>query len=195
MKSTSIIFASWLVCACRCFLLQSQPTTAAFVQAQPFTAAAKDNENQERVALLHASSANHRANPIDKCLLATIATMTTKPWLWYTVMLSRNPILTKAVTASILMSISDIICQKLEQSFVDDNKQASTKKQHDWKRTLDVAIVGLLWSGPVTHAWYATLERLVTTIQQPFLGLAARISLDAAIFTPLTGTCVFLTSS
>lgn len=193
MKSTRIFTSAWICC----LLAQSQTTTA-FVQAQPVTGKDKDNEWH----VLHASA--RRTNPIEKCM-AEAATITSKPWLWYTVMLSRNPILTKSITASILLSISDIVCQKLEQSsivLVDKKQEASlsssttriekSRKKHDWKRTLDVAIVGLLWTGPATHAWYATLERIVTT-RHPILGLAARISLDAVIFAPIAGA--YLTKS
>jgi protein Mpv17 len=58
-------------------------------------------------------------------------------------------------------------------------------------RIAQVAITGFVWSGPSTHTWYAVLERIVT-IQDPILGLIARIILDALIYSPLTVSGYFV---
>lgn len=59
---------------------------------------------------------------------------------------------------------------------------------NDWNRTLQVCMVGLLWSGPAAHSWYNILERMTGRMQHGARGLAARMLLDAAVFSPIAGT-------
>lgn len=127
-------------------------------------------------------------------------------WQWYKGMLSKRPLTTKATTSMVLMSISDVLCQKMETEMAKDivNRQGpdtnlqggcptntcSTKPNapelfhQDWKRTREVAVTGLTWSGPISHAWYAILEAIVR-VENPFLGLICRLVLDAAVFSPV----------
>lgn len=110
------------------------------------------------------------------------------------------------------MSCSDAICQKYEvhqaRQLVNEMKLdgipeedvnlqggcptnvhfkgGSNDKQlaHDWERTSHLAITGFVYSGPIAHAWYGVLERLVTTPHR-YLGVAIRMSLDAFLFSPV----------
>jgi hypothetical protein len=88
----------------------------------------------------------------------------------------------------------------------DHNNKSST--QYDWRRTVHVGIVGLLWAGPAQHTWYNVLERTMvllgrltsaaggnglllfggTTIITKGGGLVTRLVLDATVFTPFTCT-------
>lgn len=125
-------------------------------------------------------------------------------WVWYRNCLQQRPLLTKSITSSVIMVISDAICQNIESSALrpksSPTQQPVSKKNpsrvsatsssavvpHDWGRTRDVAITGLVWSGPISHTWYAVLESIVT-VQNKVLGLACRSLLDAAIFSPIAG--------
>jgi hypothetical protein len=107
----------------------------------------------------------------------------TQAWTWYKIMLGQHPLLTKSVTSSGFMIASDAICQKLTMGA--QNPKNDSKPNLDFGRMAQVAITGLTWSGPVTHAWYGLLEKIVK-IQDPMLGLFARIILDAIIFSPVT---------
>uniref|UniRef100_A0A7S4UV45 Peroxisomal membrane protein MPV17 n=1 Tax=Ditylum brightwellii TaxID=49249 RepID=A0A7S4UV45_9STRA len=56
--------------------------------------------------------------------------------------------------------------------------------QRDWKRTGDVAITGLLYTGPISHAWYSILEKIVKA-RGRCLNIAIKMLLDAVIFSPV----------
>ena len=136
-------------------------------------------------------------------------TLGTKAWQWYKAALHSRPLLTKATTSAVVMTISDIGCQKLERSMPSDNGIADTKPNYpklgqqnipaphqasfvsrghyDWHRTRDVAVTGFTWSGPVSHTWYAILESVVT-VKQRSLGVLVRLALDATVFSPIAGT-------
>jgi protein Mpv17 len=51
-------------------------------------------------------------------------------------------------------------------------------------------LTGLVWSGPVSHYWYQSLEILVKFVlrvpSNPLVQLVARITLDALLFSPFT---------
>jgi hypothetical protein len=113
----------------------------------------------------------------------------TQAWTWYKTMLVQHPLLTKSVTSSCIMTFSDGICQKLTMGAQDSENDR--KKRLDFGRMTQVAITGLTWSGPITHTWYGLLEQIVK-IQDPMLGLFARIFLDAIIFSPVTVTGYFI---
>jgi hypothetical protein len=63
--------------------------------------------------------------------------------------------------------------------------------KQDWPRTLQVGITGFTFSGPITHAWYGILERLVTT-RHYFLGVVLRMILDALLFSPVAVAGYFI---
>ena len=111
-------------------------------------------------------------------------------WAWYKGALKTNPLLTKSVTSSGIMTISDAICQQLTKEVEEESKDPAKKPNIDYRRMLEVAFTGLTWSGPISHFWYGTLEKIVK-IQDPILGLFARIILDAIIFSPVTITGYF----
>jgi hypothetical protein len=130
-------------------------------------------------------------------------------WSWYKSMLTKRPLWTKASTSCVLMSVSDVGCQAMEQRMnneliatrgSDINLQAGCptnvdtpldylkKNQqvldYDWSRTFQVGITGLTFSGPISHVWYGVLERLVTT-RHYYGGLVLRMILDALLFSPM----------
>lgn len=118
-------------------------------------------------------------------------------WQWYKSSLSKQPLRTKAVTACGIMILSDAISQHFEaaahqNSFAREVRTRATKTssssriQHDWRRTRDVALTGLTWSGPISHTWHGILEALVRTDNR-VKGVAFRLILDTVIFSPVGG--------
>ena len=117
-------------------------------------------------------------------------------WSWYKTQLKTYPLCTKSTTSSVIMTVSDILCQEImrEKAPAGKGKKGNAKKGSkavattsgglDYTRVLHVAITGFIWSGPISHHWYATLEKIVK-IQDPIGGLIARIVLDALIFSPV----------
>ena len=134
-------------------------------------------------------------------------------WSWYKSCLLNHPLPTKALTSATIMTTSDALCQRYEIGVAEkivrekgpkvnlqngcptnvNCSSSSTSSQHlfhDWQRSSHVAITGLTLSGPISHAWYNILERMVT-IRHRYLGIAARMVLDAALFSPVAVACYF----
>jgi hypothetical protein len=122
-------------------------------------------------------------------------------WSQYTKHLSKRPLLTKAVTAASLMSVSDLACQSFE-TVQTNHDGSSVCRLIDYQRTLNVGITGLTFTGPLTHAWYSLLNWLPTASTSPLLvnkrslwgraigsgvmaTLGTKLLLDAIIFSPV----------
>ncbi|KAL3936209.1 MAG: hypothetical protein SGBAC_008425 [Bacillariaceae sp.] len=138
-------------------------------------------------------------------------------WQWYKKTLETNPLATKAITAGILMGTSDVLSQSFEH--VSDNFKKQTRLQGvkeldplivtspstsvevvcdfasrvNWNRSMQVAITGLTFTGPLTHTWYNVLERIVARSipRMPILAvgvvpqLVYKMVLDAFIYSPV----------
>ena len=132
-------------------------------------------------------------------------------WSWYKACVLNHPLPTKALTSATIMTTSDALCQRYEigvaekivrekgpnvnlqngcPTNVNCSSSSSQHLSHDWQRSSHVAITGLTLSGPISHAWYNILERMVT-IRHRYLGIAARMVLDAALFSPVAVACYF----
>lgn len=106
-------------------------------------------------------------------------------WGIYKEMLQTTPLLTKSLTSSGVMTVSDFICQKLVLTLASKHGNDKRSTPLDVVRMLRVAITGFVWSGPIQHWWFSTLDKFVT-IQNPLLRLMVQLLLDAMIFSPLT---------
>jgi hypothetical protein len=109
-------------------------------------------------------------------------------WAAYRSKLSTHPLAVKSMTSAVIMSFADAGCQALERQTATaliegcgieecnlqdgcptnvgftpaDRRGANTKLlHHDWRRTAHVAITGLAFAGPISHAWYGLLEAAV----------------------------------
>ena len=105
-------------------------------------------------------------------------------------MLAKHPLKTKAVTASLIMSLSDTLSQRLEQLPLVHSDHCDDRFQQDWLRTMHVGITGLTLIGPLSHAWYAWLEIVVTT-HQTYLGIFLKMVLDAMMYSPVAVALYF----
>jgi Mpv17 / PMP22 family len=154
---------------------------------------------------------------INECNALHLAPITSNIWTWYKNVLVSRPILTKSLTSSCIMTISDFLCQELVMSLPPPASSADGREQSsspplsslppsfasglDYTRMLHVAITGALWSGPATHYWYAALERIygaiaqLFNIQDPVVGLVVKLVLDGIIFSPVTITGYFTVRS
>mmetsp|Transcript_42337 Transcript_42337/g.83147 ORF Transcript_42337/g.83147 Transcript_42337/m.83147 type:complete len:223 (-) Transcript_42337:195-863(-) len=117
-------------------------------------------------------------------------------WNRYKSCLVARPILTKSSTSAVIMTLSDAACQHLERSHMDlggpgpagigkDAAIRPPEHTHDWRRSSHVAVTGFTFSGPISHLWYAVLERIVKFPNQTFPGMFWRLALDALVFSPV----------
>jgi len=135
-------------------------------------------------------------------------------WSSYRRFLHAHPLKTKALTSSFITGLADVGLQLYEQNsnklgVVEKHHQqpeldiASTLSggqdtcrnvrvasgfwhfsQLEWSRTLTLAAVGLLYSGPVGHLWFNTLEKLVRT-QHQVLSVTLKLLIDQLMYAPV----------
>lgn len=86
---------------------------------------------------------------VPRACLCVMATLTALAWHRYNVALRKQPLATKAITSGCIAALSDVIAQRLAGS-----------PRHNWLRTLQLALFGLVWSGPSAHFWQKLLERI-----------------------------------
>ena len=75
-----------------------------------------------------------------------------RAWRWYARRISRRPVLTKAVTSSIVACVGDVLAQA--------HSAAQGGFVLDCRRTAAFAIAGGLYFAPFLHMWYALFARL-----------------------------------
>ncbi|KAL4422648.1 hypothetical protein ABPG75_008845 [Micractinium tetrahymenae] len=96
-------------------------------------------------------------------------------WRRYLQQLEKRPLKTKAVTAGVLAGVSDLLAQRLS---------GSTGAGINWRRTLAIALYGVVWSGPAGHFWQQILERLFPDQKDP-LRSVKKVVVDQLTFGPL----------
>ncbi|KAK4245910.1 hypothetical protein VTI28DRAFT_186 [Corynascus sepedonium] len=103
---------------------------------------------------------------------------------WYQARLAARPLLTQAVTTSILFAVGDVTAQQLV-----DKKGV---EKHDLARTGRMALYGGVVFGPAAATWFRLLSRHVN-LRTPNATILARVACDQGIFAP-TFIGVFLSS-
>ncbi|KAK4242682.1 hypothetical protein C8A03DRAFT_29112 [Achaetomium macrosporum] len=103
---------------------------------------------------------------------------------WYQARLAARPLLTQAVTTSMLFAIGDVTAQQL----VD---QKGIEK-HDIARTGRMALYGGVVFGPAAATWFKFLSRHVN-LGSANTTILARVACDQGVFAP-TFIGVFLSS-
>uniref|UniRef100_A0A6V0CDJ8 Uncharacterized protein n=1 Tax=Pseudo-nitzschia australis TaxID=44445 RepID=A0A6V0CDJ8_9STRA len=69
-------------------------------------------------------------------------------WTWYKSMLVAKPLVTKSLTSSGIMGISDVFCQMVVVRAIPEKERPS---KLDSVRILHATITGAMWSGPITQ--------------------------------------------
>lgn len=84
---------------------------------------------------------------------------------WYLSMLEKHPLMTKAITASVIAGAGDFLAQYIAHKIhIKTNGIASVAKplfRHDTRRGLACMCDGLLISGPLMHLFYDFMERIL----------------------------------
>ncbi|KJE89309.1 peroxisomal membrane protein 2 [Capsaspora owczarzaki ATCC 30864] len=93
--------------------------------------------------------------------------------------LQRRPMLTKAVSASVIASLGNVLSQRIRNT-----------PRVDYRSIASYAIFGLCFNGPITHKFYEILERFSTPGKPPsrsrqFIKLLGERFIFAPLFTLL----------
>ncbi|KAH6650955.1 hypothetical protein F5144DRAFT_69009 [Chaetomium tenue] len=103
---------------------------------------------------------------------------------WYQARLAARPLLTQAITTSVLFAVGDITAQQLV-----DKKGV---EKHDLARTGRMALYGGVVFGPAAATWFKFLSARVN-LASPNATMLARVAVDQGVFAP-TFIGVFLSS-
>lgn len=104
---------------------------------------------------------------------------TKMPWEWYLEWLDKQPLLTKALTSSLLVAVGDIVSQLVIE-----------KVDHlDGRRLLNMSIIGGCLIGPTLHFWYGALNRLITGATSA--AAIGRLCCDQFLFAPFFIATIF----
>ncbi|KAK3354734.1 hypothetical protein B0H65DRAFT_504758 [Neurospora tetraspora] len=95
---------------------------------------------------------------------------------WYKAKLAARPLLTQAVTTSILFGIGDITAQQLV-----DRRGLSN---HDLTRTGRMVLYGGAVFGPAATTWFRFLQKRVVVPGSPNKTILARVACDQGLFAP-----------
>ncbi len=149
---------------------------------------------------LHSKSAIARSKSAQMFVKMSSALMSTAKagstqasslWARYNHHLVANPITTKCITAGILATAADIVCQ-INFPLDPETKKKPAMERVDWKRTMNFAVLNTFMVPPVMHWWYGLLStRIVGT---SFMAAVKRVAFDQSIFAPLF-VCVFFVAN
>ncbi|GAB1310244.1 Protein required for ethanol metabolism [Madurella fahalii] len=103
---------------------------------------------------------------------------------WYQARLAARPLLTQAITTSVLFGVGDVAAQQLVE------KRGIQK--HDYARTGRMCLYGGTIFGPSAATWFKFLQRNVN-LRSANATILARVACDQLIFAP-TFIGVFLSS-
>lgn len=95
----------------------------------------------------------------------------------------------QAITSSIVTGIADVVAQRLASS------GGASKTIYNWRRTVAMALFGLIWAGPSNHFWQQWLERFVKKEQETSGGLMRvlkKVAMDQLVYGPIANL-VFMT--
>eukprot|EP00884_Botryococcus_braunii_P013261 jgi/Botrbrau1/21936/Bobra.0249s0059.1 len=98
----------------------------------------------------------------------------------YLKQLQKNPVRTKAITAASLFGTSDIVAQLLTRS-----------SSYNWRRTVAIALYGLIWSGPAGHFWQQLVERVFGPKKDPQT-LVKKVLLDSVVWSPFANALAMI---
>lgn len=95
---------------------------------------------------------------------------------WYQARLAARPLLTQAVTTSVLFGIGDVVAQQLVE------KKGIEK--HELARTGRMALYGGVIFGPAAATWFKFLQNRVN-LRSANATILARVACDQGIFAPV----------
>ena len=94
-------------------------------------------------------------------------------------LLETKPLITKSITTSLLMGLGDVIAQKIEKA-----------PEYNYKRTLRLATVGAVITGPSLHYWYKFLEGFCVGARAPI----KKVIMDQLLFGPSIIAAFYISS-
>jgi len=140
------------------------------------------------------SSAGMSINPISQqstLLTAMDVGMTdtlVDAWSSYNVALEELPLITKSITAGVILGAADLTGQAIESS----TKEEEDKTSVDLGRALRFGFFGLVLQAPWNHFYYLLLDGVLPPTVDPFSGTTAiKVAIDQFVQAPIFTVLIF----
>jgi len=116
-------------------------------------------------------------------------------WSSYNVALEEDPLITKSVTAGIILGMADLAGQALERSLQPTPSPTSTTTDDasvDFYRVLRFATFGLVLQAPWNHFYYLTLDSVLPPTPDPLtLTTLTKVTIDQFLQAPIFTVVIF----
>jgi len=107
-------------------------------------------------------------------------------WDSYNVALNTNPLITKSVTAGVILGAADFAGQALE------NKDKEEENDIDFSRAFRFAIFGLVLQAPWNHFYYQILDGVLPPTEDPFTQTTGiKVIIDQFVQAPIFTVLIF----
>lgn len=114
-------------------------------------------------------------------------------WRWYNQCLNRRPVVTKSITAGVIVSLGDIVGQCMELASESSKEIGGAPKEFDVVRLARFCSMGLFLQAPVTHYYYLALDRHLPPSKNPWSWVTfLKLFIDQTTYAPLFLFSVFL---
>ena len=125
-------------------------------------------------------------NPTDLRMDAGVTDAAVNAWASYNVALEQDPLLTKSVTAGVILGAADLAGQVLENNLKDEDKDI------DIARFVRFAFFGFILQAPWNHFYYQLLDGALPPTQDPLTATTGiKVAIDQFIQAPIFTVLIF----
>ena len=126
-----------------------------------------------------------------KPLPAVDANFLTEAWSSYNVALDTNPLITKSITAGVILGAADFAGQALESKLKTDKGEEGSG-DIDFARAFRFAIFGLILQAPWNHFYYLLLDGALPPTEDPFTTTTGiKVVIDQFVQAPIFTVLIF----
>ncbi|GAX22361.1 peroxisomal membrane protein 2 [Fistulifera solaris] len=107
-------------------------------------------------------------------------------WAAYNTALQTDPLITKSITASVILGAADLTGQALEN-------RSKISSSIDWARSARFAFFGLVLQAPWNHFYYLLLDGVLPPTEDPFTATNfLKVVIDQGLQAPLFTILIFV---
>jgi peroxisomal membrane protein 2 len=134
----------------------------------------------QRASMRHVDSALH----VD----AGVTDVVVQAWTSYNIALEEDPLLTKSVTAGVILGAADLAGQAIQNARKDDGEKLSI----DVGRFARFAFFGFILQAPWNHFYYLLLDGALPPTPDPFTATTGiKVAIDQFIQAPIFTVLIF----
>ena len=118
-------------------------------------------------------------------------------WRWYNQRLNHRPVVTKSITAGIIVTLGDLVGQILDitassSSYTEADEQ-QTQTKFDFVRLARFCSMGMFLQAPITHYYYVALDHYLPPTINPWTCTTMyKLIIDQTIYAPIFLLSVFI---